>query len=433
MDEDYSCCGLIRFKKKCSARDVKPSSKPIVKRISKEHLLRYEAEEIEKAAVKLKTSRQATKSAPLNLYNPPLKVTVGNDHVVERKTTFKELQEAMKRARNAQAPLLSRESVKETSHEFRSRDADGNKMVNEYVWKCKIGAGSYGKVVLYQSKKDEKLYAIKVFHKSRLRKVRVSPSETAMTDVLREVSIMKRLDHPNIVKLFEVIDDPHSDNIYLVLSYVEGNRIFEGSGPPGGIGEALARKYFRDVVAGLSYLHSHNIIHGDIKPENLLLSGDGSIKICDFGVSRMFEGDDTVRRTPGTPIHTAPECFSGSCYHGRPADVWALGCTLYCMVFGRYPFVGDTTYPSIYDEIVNKPLFIPEGTNPDLADLLQGLLCKDVRIRLPITVVSTHPWLNHGYGQVQSTCYKTAYELQHPYPATGPSFVNGNVELENLV
>lgn len=147
----------------------------------------------------------------------------------------------------------------------------------------------------------------------------------------------------------------------------------------------------------------------------------------------MFEGDDTVRRTPGTPIHTAPECFSGSCYHGRPADVWALGCTLYCMVFGRYPFVGDTTYPSIYDEIVNKPLFIPEGTNPDLADLLQGLLCKDVRIRLPITVVSTHPWLNHGYGQVQSTCYKTAYELQHPYPATGPSFVNGNVELENLV
>jgi serine/threonine protein kinase len=125
----------------------------------------------------------------------------------------------------------------------------------------------------------------KAFHKSRLSKSRVAPSETAMTDVLREVSIMK-LDHPNIVNLVEVIDDPETDYFYMVLESVEGRWIREGSGPPGGIGEATARRYFRDVVAGLMYLHSHNIVHGDIEPENLLIDSNGRIKICDLSVSR---------------------------------------------------------------------------------------------------------------------------------------------------
>ncbi|XP_024384722.1 serine/threonine-protein kinase GRIK1 [Physcomitrium patens] len=430
MEKDCRCYGLFRFRRHGSGRDVKSSSKTIVKRISKEHLLRYEAEDVKKGSHK--GGRPAAKSAPLSVYYPPLITTVGHDHDVERKISFKELQEAMKRASSLPQPLLTRHRIKETCHEFRSRDAEGNKMVNEYVWKCKLGTGSYGKVVLYQSKKDEKLYAIKIFHKSRLCKLRVSTTETAMTDVLREVSIMKRLDHPNIVKLYEVIDDPQSDKMYLVLEYAEGNRIFEGSGPPGGIGESVARRYFRDVVAGLLYLHGHNIIHGDIKPENLLLSGNGSIKICDFGVSRMFEGDDHVRRSPGTPVYTAPECCSGPHYRGRPADVWALGCTLYGMVFGRYPFVGDGTFPSIHDEIVKQPLYIPGGTNSDLADLLQGLLCKDARVRLSMPAVASHPWPSHGHGHVQVSCHKRAYEFQHSFPSSGSPFVNGHEELESL-
>ncbi|KAG0614010.1 hypothetical protein M758_6G144400 [Ceratodon purpureus] len=431
METQCTCCGFFWFSKK---RDHgKSSSKPIVKRISKEHLLAYTSSNEERNASRV--GRQAAKS--LNYYNPPPNESENGSQEDGGKQTFEELRAAMRRA-NHGLPLvlpLLRAGVKETSHEFRSQDADGNKMVNEYVWKGKIGTGSYGKVVLYQSQKDEKLYAIKIFHKSRLCKLRVSPTETAMTDVLREVAIMKRLDHPNIVKLHEIIDDPQSDNMYLVLEFMEHNRIFEGCGPLGGIGEALAQKYFRDAAAGLSYLHGHNIVHGDIKPENLLLSGEGSIKICDFGVSRMFEGEnDELRRSPGTPVYTAPECCSGSYYRGRPADVWALGCTLYCMVFGRYPFVGDGTFPSIYDEIVNQPLFIPEGTNPDLADLLRGLLCKDVRNRMPLAAVVTHPWLSRSFGQVQANGYKTTYVLQHPFPAGGrPSFENGSVELESMV
>ncbi|PWA91221.1 protein kinase, ATP binding site [Artemisia annua] len=266
--------------------------------------------------------------------------------------------------------------VKETHKVIRSEDEDGNKMVNEYVRECKIGSGSYGKVVLYRSLVDGKHYAIKAFHKSHLIKLRVAPSETAMTDVLREVLIMKMLDHPNIVNLVEVIDDPNTDRFYMVLEYVKGQWVFEGAGPPGGLGETVARSYLRDIVSGLMYLHSHNIVHGDIKPDNLLVSATGTVKIGDFSVSQVFEDEnDELRRSPGTPVFTAPECCLGQNYHGKTADIWAVGVTLYCMIFGQYPFLGDTLQDT-YDKIVNNTLSLPEDMNPLLKNLIEGLLCK---------------------------------------------------------
>ncbi|XP_072979186.1 serine/threonine-protein kinase GRIK1-like [Typha angustifolia] len=294
----------------------------------------------------------------------------------------------------AQNGLICREvPVKETQKRTVSEDENGNKMINEYVRLYKIGSGSYGKVVLYQSVKDGKQYAIKVFHKPYLLKLRVGPSETAMTDVLREVSIMKMLDHPNIVNLVEVIDDPSADNFYMVLEYVEGKWVCEGSGPTGGLGENTSRRYLRDIVAGLMYLHSHNIIHGDIKPDNLLVTSSGMVKIGDFSVSQVFEDDnDVLRRSPGTPVFTAPECCLGLTYHGRAADTWALGVTLHCMVLGQYPFLGDTLHDT-YDKIVKKPLLIPDDVTPQLKDLLEGLLCKDPQNRITLQAVAKHPWV----------------------------------------
>uniref|UniRef100_A0A1D1YUU5 non-specific serine/threonine protein kinase n=1 Tax=Anthurium amnicola TaxID=1678845 RepID=A0A1D1YUU5_9ARAE len=293
-----------------------------------------------------------------------------------------------------QSGLICREvPVKETRHVVRSEDENGNKMVNEYVRECKIGSGSYGKVVLYRSIKDGKQCAIKVFHKSHLMKLRVAPSETAMSDVLREVSIMKMLDHPNIVNLIEVIDDPNTDHFYMVLEYVEGKWVCEGAGPPGGIGESTSRRYLRDIVAGLMYLHAHNIVHGDIKPDNLLVTSSGKVKIGDFSVSQVFEDDnDELRRSPGTPVFTAPECCLGLTYHGKAADTWAVGVTLYCMVLGQYPFLGETLQDT-YDKIVQNSLSIPDGVNPLLKDLMAGLLCKDPKQRMTLHAVAEHPWV----------------------------------------
>ncbi|KZV35161.1 Geminivirus rep interacting kinase 2 [Dorcoceras hygrometricum] len=306
-----------------------------------------------------------------------------------------------------QCGLICREvPVKETHSVLRSEDENGNKMVNEYVRERKIGAGSYGKVNLYRSTLDGKHYAIKVFHKSHLLKLRVGPSETAMTDVIREVLIMKVLGHPNIVNLIEVIDDPTTDHFYMVLEYVEGKWVCEDTGPVGSLGEDTARKYLRDIVSGLIYLHAHNIVHGDIKPDNLLVTSSGTVKIGDFSVSQVFEGDnDELRRSPGTPVFTAPECCLGVTYHGKAADTWAVGVTLYCMVLGSYPFLGETLQDT-YDKIVNNPLMLPDNMNPLLKNLLEGLLCKDPTQRMTLDDVAQHEWVVGGDGLiVEYSCW----------------------------
>ncbi|KAJ6809643.1 serine/threonine-protein kinase GRIK1-like [Iris pallida] len=316
--------------------------------------------------------------------------------------------------------------VKETAHLTRSEDSDGYKMVNEYVRQGTIGRGSYGKVVLYRSINDGMQYAIKAFYKSRLSKVRVSSSETAMTDVHREVSIMKLLEHPNIINLVEVIDDPESDHFYMVLEYVEGKWICDASGACGGIGEYTARRYLRDIIAGLIYLHAHDIVHGDIKPENLLVTRNGTVKIGDFSVSQAFEdGNDELWRSPGTPVFTAPECCIGLSYHGKVADVWALGVTLYCMILGYCPFIGDSLQDT-YDKIVDTPLYIPEEVDPELKDLLQGLLSKDPSQRLTLESAAKHPWVIREGGPIPiGSCRCKSESTREEYTSAGAKNDNG--------
>ncbi|XP_075489802.1 serine/threonine-protein kinase GRIK2-like isoform X2 [Primulina tabacum] len=307
--------------------------------------------------------------------------------------------------------------VKETPSVLRSEDENGIKTVNEYVYERKIGGGSYGKVVLYRSNIDGKSYAIKSFHKSYLLKIRVTPSETAMSDVLREVLIMKVLSHPNIVNLIEVIDDPTSDHFYMVLEYVEGKWVFDGSGPACCLGENTARKYLRDVVSGLMYLHAHNIVHGDIKPDNLLITGSGAIKIGDFSVSQIFEDDnDELRRSPGTPVFTAPECCIGETYYGKAADTWAVGVTLYCMVLGKYPFLGENLQDT-YDKIVNDPLLLPDEMSPLLKSLLEGLLCRDPLQRMTLEDVAQNAWVVGEAGPILPyLCWCKRHDLQKKVP-----------------
>ncbi|WCJ41037.1 geminivirus rep interacting kinase 1 [Euphorbia peplus] len=309
--------------------------------------------------------------------------------------------EEILRIRQQNGTICRQFPVKETQKLVRSEDENGTKMINEYVREYKIGAGSYGKVVLYRSCVDGRKYAIKAFHKSHLLKQRVAPSETAMGDVLREVLIMKMLDHPNIVNLIEVIDDPNTDHFYMVLEYVDGKWV---SGC--GIGETTARKYLRDIVSGLMYLHAHHVVHGDIKPDNLLVTSSGTVKIGDFSVSQVFEDDnDELRRSPGTPVFTAPECCLGLTYHGKSADTWAVGVTLYCMILGHYPFLGETLQDT-YDQIVNNPLVLPNEMNPQLRSLLEGLLCKDPKQRMTLDAVAKHSWIVGADGPVsQYLCW----------------------------
>ncbi|CAM6098236.1 unnamed protein product [Calypogeia fissa] len=405
----YICCQCLGRRHKSSLkRGNAAESRTFTNHLSQGNLIGVKIEELGMA----RGGRPASK-APLTTGGASSANGKKFDEVDLHETLFtKSSDTARTSTTDSEDYFISRRTpVKETNRAIRFEDADGNKIINEYVRECKIGTGSYGKVVLHRSKNDNRLYAIKIFHKSRLRKLRVAPAETAMMDVLREVSIMKKLDHPNIVRLVEVIDDPESDHFYMVLEYVEGGWIFEGSGPPGGIGDDIARRYFEDVVAGLAYLHRNNIVHGDIKPENLLISGEGRVKICDFGVSQIFkDANDELRRSPGTPVYTAPECCIGVTYHGKAADVWALGCTLYCMVLGKYPFVG-TSLQSTYEKIVKDEFWYSGDMDPDLLDLLQKLLCKDATQRLTIYEAAQHPWVAKSYPDSFPTSASPTFEM----------------------
>ncbi|XP_052734277.1 serine/threonine-protein kinase GRIK2 isoform X2 [Vigna angularis] len=300
-----------------------------------------------------------------HLYNDEVNNTSGDD--AEEETRPKKSEEILNlRVEN---DMVCRQfPVKDTHKVVRMEDENGNKMINEYIREYKIGSGSYGKVALYRSSVDGKHYAIKVL-------------------------IMKMVEHPNIVNLIEVIDDPESDHFYMVLEYVEGKWVCEGTGPACGLGEETARRYLRDIVSGLTYLHAHNIVHGDIKPDNLLITRHGTVKIGDFSVSQAVEDNkDELRRSPGTPVFTAPECILGLTYGGKAADTWAVGVTLYCMILGEYPFLGDTLQDT-YDKIVNNPLVLPNNLNPPLKNLIEGLLSKDPRLRMTLGDVAEDSWI----------------------------------------
>lgn len=175
-----------------------------------------------------------------------------------------------------------------------------------------IGKGSYGVVRLCYSDFDQTNYAMKIISKKRvMRKAGLRrPSEkgknTGLENLQREIAILKKVDHPNVVSLNEVLDDPSEDNLYLVFELMNGGEVMEVPGPA--LSEQEAKKYFIDVVLGIEYLHCQKIVHRDIKPSNLLLGEDGRIKIADFGVADVFEGDDALlNKTAGSPAFMAPE------------------------------------------------------------------------------------------------------------------------------
>uniref|UniRef100_A0A672UFV0 Calcium/calmodulin dependent protein kinase kinase 1 n=1 Tax=Strigops habroptila TaxID=2489341 RepID=A0A672UFV0_STRHB len=211
--------------------------------------------------------------------------------------------------------------------------------------------------------------------------------------VYQEIAILKKLDHVNIVKLIEVLDDPAEDNLYMGMPVME----VPSDNP---FSEEQARLYFRDIVLGIEYLHYQKIIHRDIKPSNLLLGDDGHVKIADFGVSNQFEGNDAqLSSTAGTPAFMAPEAISdtGKSFSGKALDVWAMGITLYCFVYGKCPFI-DEYILGLHNRIKNKPVEFPEEAqiSEELKELILRMLDKNPETRITVPEIKVHPWLTKG-------------------------------------
>ncbi|XP_042859766.1 calcium/calmodulin-dependent protein kinase kinase 1-like isoform X4 [Penaeus japonicus] len=311
------------------------------------------------------------------------------------------------------SPRLRRRPLKESRRVSIEKNGEYIQL-NQYKLKEPIGQGSYGIVKLAYNEEDDTHYAMKILSKKKLMKKhgcfvkgrlpppRASggrPIENPLDRVHREIAILKKLIHPNVVKLVEVLDDPDEDNFYMAFELLEKGEVMEvPTDTP--LTEDQAWGYFRDVVLGIEYLHYQKIIHRDIKPSNLLLGDNGHIQIADFGVCNEFDGQDAfLTNTAGTPAFMAPEALSTSRhkYSGKAADIWAMGVTLYAFVYGKLPF-HDENIVVLYDKIRNAPLvFSPAPfVSEDLKDLISLMLEKDPAKRITLPDIKEHPWVTAG-------------------------------------
>lgn len=279
----------------------------------------------------------------------------------------------------------------------------------------------YNKSALRRHKQTEKL-------RQRRQAMRRSPAPPRPTHgdddlsnpldlIRREIAIMKKLDHPNVVTLIEVLNDAYGDSLHMIFEYcskgaiMNSDTMWTGSRPI--YNEEQCRLFFRDMILGIEYLHSQGIIHRDIKADNILLDEDDVVKIADFGVSEILDPDnDIITKTAGSPAYMAPELAALSSHvelkmnavdkginisalSGKSTDIWSMGVTLYFLVFGRLPFRSDNMV-DLYDKIVNEDLYIPENCNLDLKDLLCRIMTKLPQHRITMDELRNHPWVTRN-------------------------------------
>ncbi|KAJ2723883.1 hypothetical protein GGI07_002346 [Coemansia sp. Benny D115] len=319
--------------------------------------------------------------------------------------------------------------VKYTVSALVGENADGLMIVGSYAIVRQLGRGSFGTVYLVKHQETGQEYAMKEYVKASLRKRRQSDmmkrargggpmrpgrgSLFASRQVLQrqqseessdpfslikaELAISKKLQHPNLVRLHEVLNDPEQDVLYLVIDLCESGPVqkidpFQPTAAK--IPPEDARKYFTQALLGLEYLHEHDIVHRDIKPDNLLLTKENILKIADFGESVLLdEHGDKVKGSTGTPAFMAPElCQSASEVSGEAADIWSLGVCLYGFIYGTLPFQGTSVF-EVIDSISAGDLRFPGPHDEDLIDLLTRMLERNPDTRITIEEIREHPWV----------------------------------------
>lgn len=338
--------------------------------------------------------------------------------------------------------------VKETLTIKYLEDARG-RFINQYQITRVVGRGSFGMVYLAVDSEGQK-YALKECSKRQLAKLNRSafmrlrrqivsrgnepptPSEISSL-ITREIAVMKKLDHPNLVTLYEVLDDPRSESLILVLEWCAKGTIMpaeeEYDGKAKSISEMQSRLYFRDLILGVEYLHARGVCHRDIKADNVLLGEGDVVKIADFGVSEIFDltkkEEDSVQRPVGSLAYMSPELVrlqygpasdlskvgyeanpNGSLgartnlhpahapISGRKADIWAMGVTLYYMVQGRLPFEASSISGLHYNILTKEPDL--SNCTEDLADLLKRIFAKSPAQRMALSELREHPWVTQN-------------------------------------
>ncbi|CAG2107906.1 unnamed protein product [Medioppia subpectinata] len=275
------------------------------------------------------------------------------------------------------------------------------KFVDQYVMGDVVGEGAYSRVKECLDSKTLERKAAKIMKKKRLRKI-----PNGEQNVQREIQLLRRLDHKNVIKLYSVIYNEAKEKLYMIMEYcVAVIQELLDSVPDKKFPIFQSHDYFCQLVLGLEYLHSQGIIHKDIKPGNLLLTNAGVVKITDFGVSEMldtFQMSDLCKLSQGSPAFQPPEIADGNEYFsGFKVDIWSSGVTLFNFTTGIYPFEGDNIY-RLFENISKCELSIPSDMDELLQSLVEGMLRKSPEERYAIEDIKYHDWVKKKHPRISS-------------------------------
>ncbi|XP_029310953.1 serine/threonine-protein kinase MARK2 isoform X5 [Cottoperca gobio] len=288
-----------------------------------------------------------------------------------------------------------RSSMPRCRNSVATTTSDEQPHIGNYRLLKTIGKGNFAKVKLARHVLTGKEVAVKIIDKTQL-------NSSSLQKLFREVRIMKMLNHPNIVKLFEVIETEKT--LYLVMEYASGGEVFDYLVAHGRMKEKEARAKFRQIVSAVQYCHQKCIVHRDLKAENLLLDADMNIKIADFGFSNEFTLGNKLDTFCGSPPYAAPELFQGKKYDGPEVDVWSLGVILYTLVSGSLPFDGQNL-KELRERVLRGKYRIPFYMSTDCENLLKKFLILNPSKRGSLEQIMRDRWMNVGHEEEELKPY----------------------------
>ncbi|KAF6153721.1 hypothetical protein GIB67_000954 [Kingdonia uniflora] len=254
-----------------------------------------------------------------------------------------------------------------------------------------LGEGSFAKVKYAKNVETGESVAIKVLDKDHVLRHKM------IEQIKREISTMKMIKHPNVIKLYEVMAS--KTKIYIVLEFVKAGELFDKIVNHGRLKEDEARRYFHQLINAVDYCHSRGVYHRDLKPENLLLDSYGVLKVSDFGLStfsQQLKGDGLLHTACGTPNYVAPEVLKNKGYDGTTADVWSCGVILYVLMAGYLPFE-EPNILSLYRKIHKADFTFPPWFSSNSKKLIKRILDPNPLTRITISEILGTEWFKKGY------------------------------------
>ncbi|KAM0939253.1 putative protein kinase CAMK-CAMKL-CHK1 family [Dioscorea sansibarensis] len=260
------------------------------------------------------------------------------------------------------------------------------RIVGKYCLGKTIGEGAFAKVKLAVDVHTNRQVAVKIIDKQTVIKNKI------MYQIKREISTMKVLNHPNIVKIYEVIAT--KTKIYLIMEYASGGQLTDRMRKA--LTERQARRYFQQLIDAVDYCHSRGVYHRDLKPENLLLDSEGNLKVSDFGLSTLKQPGALLMTACGSPSYVAPEVITKKNYKGAAADVWSCGVVLFELLAGHLPFE-DESLTNLYQKITRAAYTCPSWFTANQRELISRILNPSPRRRATITEIIGHEWFQVDY------------------------------------